>query len=112
MAVTAIIKKTLESFGTTANNAVATAATANNAVTTAATANNAIADTTPLPPPTMSQFFILTIVIMLWFLLTIMVSKYLWNECLCKVLTICKPTDDLFVIFGIIILFDILRPRF
>ena len=49
---------------------------------------------------------------MLWFLLTIMVSKYLWNECLCKVLTICKPTNDLFVIFGIIILFDILRPRF
>jgi len=99
MAVTEIIKKTLETFQ---NN------TANNA-----TANNATTPTTlTLPPPTTSQFFVLTVVIMLWFLLTIMVSKYLWNECLCKVLTICKPTNDLFVIFGIIILFDILRPRF
>ena len=63
-------------------------------------------------PPSTSQLFILTVVIMLWFLLTILVWKYLWNECLCKLLTICKPTDDLFVIFGVIILFDILNPRF
>ena len=85
------------------------AATADATADAAENDNNA---NTPLPPPTTSQFFVLTVVIMLWFLLTIMVSKYLWNECLCKVLTICKPTNDLFVIFGIIILFDILRPRF
>jgi hypothetical protein len=94
MAVTEIIKKTLETFANGSEGFQE---------------DNA---TTPLPPPTTSQFFVLTVVIMLWFLLTIMVSKYLWNECLCKVLTICKPTDDLFVIFGIIILFDILRPTF
>ena len=105
MAVTEIIKKTLETF--TNHNATATAADA-----TADAAENDNNANTPLPPPTTSQFFVLTVVIMLWFLLTIMVSKYLWNECLCKVLTICKPTNDLFVIFGIIILFDILRPRF
>jgi len=63
-------------------------------------------------PPSTPQLFILTVVIILWFLLVVLVGKYLWNECLCKVVTICKPTDDLFVIFGIILLFDILHPKF
>ena len=111
MAVTEIIKKTLETFQ---NNNDAAAVNNNAAAVNGANDKNDNVDNanTPLPPPTTSQFFVLTVVIMLWFLLTIMVSKYLWNECLCKVLTICKPTNDLFVIFGIIILFDILRPRF
>jgi hypothetical protein len=91
MAVTDIVKKALEGFqGTTSNDT---------------NDNNA-------QPPSMSQLFVLTVVIILWFLLVILVGKYLWNECLCKVLTICKPTDDLFVIFGIILLFDILHPKF
>ena len=90
MAVTDIVKKALEGFQGNNNN------NNNN--------NN--------NQPSTSQLFVLTVVIILWFLLVILVGKYLWNECLCKVLTICKPTDDLFVIFGIILLFDILHPKF
>jgi len=89
MAVTDIVKKALEGFQDNNNNN-----------------NNDVSQ------PSNSQLFVLTVVIILWFLLVILVSKYLWNECLCKVLTICKPTDDLFVIFGIILLFDILHPKF
>ena len=89
MAVTDIVKKALEGFQ-----------------------DNANTNSNEEKPPSTSQLFVLTVVIILWFLMVILVGKYLWNECLCKVLTICKPTNDLFVIFGIIILFDILRPRF
>ena len=90
MAVTDIVKKALEGFQGNA------------------TANNS----NEVNPPSTSQLFVLTVVIILWFLLVILVGKYLWNECLCKVITICKPTDDLFVIFGIILLFDIIHPKF
>jgi hypothetical protein len=89
MAVTDIVKKALEGFQ-----------------------NNANTNSNEETPASTSQLFVLTVVIILWFLLVILVGKYLWNECLCKVLTICKPTDDLFVIFGIILLFDILHPKF
>ena len=89
MAVTDIVKKALEGFQ-----------------------NNANTNSNEEKPPSTSQLFVLTVVIIIWFLMVILVGKYLWNECLCKVLTICKPTDDLFVIFGIILLFDILHPKF
>lgn len=89
MAVTDIVKKALEGFQ-----------------------DNANTNSNEEKPPSTSQLFVLTVVIILWFLMVILVGKYLWNECLCKVLTICKPTDDLFVIFGIILLFDILHPKF
>jgi len=89
MAITDIVKKALEGFQ-----------------------NNANTNSNEEKPPSNSQLFVLTVVIILWFLMVILVGKYLWNECLCKVLTICKPTDDLFVIFGIILLFDILHPKF
>ena len=97
MAVTDIVKKALEGFQNNGNGG-------NN--------NNNNNNGGDVSPPSTSQLFILTVVIILWFLLVILVGKYLWNECLCKVLTICKPTDDLFVIFGIILLVDILHPKF
>ena len=84
MAVTQLVKKALENF---ANDNGAKKAS----------------NTDKEDPPSNSQLFILTVMMMLWFLLVILVGKYLWNECLCKVLTICKPTNELFVIFGIIL---------
>ena len=93
MALTDIVKKALEGFQVTTN-------------------TNTNTNTNTESPPSTPQLFVLTVVFMLWFLITVLVGKYLWNECLCKVLTICKPTDDLFVIFGIILLFDILHPNF
>ncbi len=95
MAVTDIVKKALEGFQNSGNGR-----------------RSGKDDDNVVSPASTSQIFILTVVFVLWFLLTILVGKYLWNECLCKLLTICKPTDDLFVIFGVIILFDILNPRF
>lgn len=61
---------------------------------------------------TNAQLVALTVVLILWFMLIILVSRYLWNECLCKVVTVCKPTDNLYVILGVILLLDILNPRF
>ncbi len=58
-----------------------------------------------------AQVVALVIVLILWFVLIILVGRYLWNECLCKVVSVCKPTDDLFVILGVILLLDILNPR-
>ena len=62
--------------------------------------------------PQNTNMLALLVMLIVYFVLVLLVGKYLWNECLCKVLTICKPTDDLFVIFGIILLFDILHPKF
>ena len=57
------------------------------------------------------QLFILLILVILWLCLTLLVGKYLWNECLCKAVSICKPIDNVFVLLGIIVLVDILRPN-
>jgi hypothetical protein len=61
---------------------------------------------------TNAQVVALTVVMILWFMLIILVSRYLWNECLCKVVTVCKPTNNLYVILGVILLLDILNPSF
>lgn len=61
---------------------------------------------------TTAQMIALFIVVVLWFILVLIVGKYLWNECLCKVVTVCKPTNSIFVILGVILLADLLHPNF
>lgn len=56
------------------------------------------------------QMIVLLIIIVIWISLVLIVGKYLWNECLCKVVTICKPMNDVFTLVGLVVLFDILRP--
>ena len=56
------------------------------------------------------QMIVLLIIIVIWIALVLVVGKYLWNECLCKVVTICKPMNDVFTLVGLVVLLDILRP--
>ena len=53
---------------------------------------------------------VMLIMLVIWIVLVLLVGRYLWNECLCKVVTICKPMDNVFTLIGLVILFDILRP--
>ena len=51
------------------------------------------------------------IVFTLYLILILLVGKYLWNECLCKVITVCKPVQDIFTLLGVILLVDLIHPR-
>ena len=57
------------------------------------------------------NMFVLLIVVTVYFMLVLLVGKYLWNECLCKAVTICKPITDIFTLLGIVIIIDMLHPR-
>lgn len=57
------------------------------------------------------QMMILLVMVVLWISLVLLVGKYLWNECLCKVVSVCKPVDNVFVLLGLVVLFDILHPQ-
>ena len=57
------------------------------------------------------QMMVLLIIVILWLCLVLLVGKHLWNECLCKVVTICKPMDSVFSLLGVIVLLDILKPN-
>ena len=61
--------------------------------------------------PTGGQMFVLIIMVVLWLCLVLLVGKYLWNECLCKVVTVCRKIDNVFVLLGLVVLFDILHPN-
>jgi len=51
------------------------------------------------------------IVFTIYLILILLVGKYLWNECLCKVITVCKPVQDIFTLLGVILLIDLIHPR-
>ena len=52
-----------------------------------------------------------TFLIVAWIVLIIWVGKYLWNNVLSRVVTVVKPMDNLWQMFGLIILTGILFPR-
>lgn len=47
----------------------------------------------------------------LWILLVLIVGKWLWNNVLCQLTTICKPMPSVLYLIGLIILLDIIRPN-
>ena len=51
------------------------------------------------------------IVFTIYLILVLLVGKYLWNECLCKVITVCKPVQDIFTLLGVVLLVDLIHPR-
>ena len=61
--------------------------------------------------PKYGQMVVLLIMVILWLALVLLVGKYLWNECLCKLVTVCKPVDNVFTLLGLIVLLDIIRPN-
>ena len=58
-----------------------------------------------------SSMLVSLIVFTIYLVLILLVGKYLWNECLCKVITVCKPVQDIFTLLGVILLVDLIHPR-
>jgi len=50
------------------------------------------------------------VAVALYVVLVLLVGKYLWNEVLCKVTTVCKPMPSLLHLVGLVVLLDLLRP--
>ena len=57
------------------------------------------------------KMIVILIIMVIWIALVLCIGKYLWNECMCKVVSICKPIDSVFTIIGLVVLLDILRPQ-
>lgn len=73
----------------------------------AAAANNANNKVVVDRPSLLVSLIVFTI----YLILILLVGKYLWNECLCKVITVCKPVQDIFTLLGVILLIDLIHPR-
>jgi hypothetical protein len=52
----------------------------------------------------------LLITFLLWIAIILVVSKWLWNDVLCHIVTFTKPVTSVFQILGLIILLEILAP--
>jgi hypothetical protein len=61
--------------------------------------------------PQNTNMLALLVMLIVYFVLVLLVGKYLWNECLCKVVTICKPINNVFTLLGVIFIIDMLHPR-
>jgi hypothetical protein len=52
----------------------------------------------------------LAIAMLLWIILVLVVGKWLWNNVLCQLTTVCKPMPNVLYLLGLILLLDIIRP--
>ena len=52
-----------------------------------------------------SQAFAAFIVLIIYILIILFIGKFLWNDVLCKLVTITKPADSIWQLLGIAILF-------
>ena len=50
------------------------------------------------------------VTLILWIILLLVLSKYLWNEVLCKIVSFTKPVCSVFQIVGLVVLLEILIP--
>ena len=50
------------------------------------------------------------VAVVIWILIVLFVGKFLWNQVLCRTLTICKPIKTIWYILGLIILLEIIKP--
>jgi len=98
MGVTTVIENAVrETFDNANNNVAANNVAANND-------NNKVFVNRP-------SLLVSLIVFTIYLILILLVGKYLWNECLCKVVTVCKPVQDIFTLLGVILLIDLIHPR-
>ena len=51
------------------------------------------------------------VLIVAWIILVLWLGKYLWNNVLSRVVTVVKPMDNLWQMFGLMVLTGILFPR-
>jgi hypothetical protein len=50
------------------------------------------------------------VTLVLWLLILLFVSKWLWNEVFCKLVTFAKPVSSVFQIVGLVVLLAIIKP--
>ena len=51
------------------------------------------------------------LVLLLWLAILLLISKYLWNEVLVKLVTVVKPASNVFQLLGLVILLEIMIPK-
>ena len=51
------------------------------------------------------------LVLLLWLALLLLISKYLWNEVLVKLVTVVKPATSVLQLLGLVILLEIMLPK-
>ena len=56
------------------------------------------------------KYVALLITILLWIVLLLLVSKLLWNNVLCDIVTFVKPVKSVFQILGLVILLQLILP--
>lgn len=50
------------------------------------------------------------VTLILWIVVLLLLSKWLWNEVLCKLVTFTKPVSSVFQIIGLVVLLQIIVP--
>jgi hypothetical protein len=58
-----------------------------------------------------AKFIAALVTLVLWLAILLLVSKWLWNEVLCKLVTFTKPVHSVFQIVGLVVLLAILKPN-
>ncbi len=53
----------------------------------------------------------LLLALVLWLVLLLVVARFLWNDVLVNVVTFAKPIKELWQVFGLVLLFDIMCPK-
>jgi hypothetical protein len=56
------------------------------------------------------KYVALLITILLWIALLLLVSKLLWNNVLCDIVTFVKPVKSVFQILGLVVLLQLISP--
>lgn len=51
------------------------------------------------------------VALIVWILVLLLLSKWLWNEVLCKIVTFAKPVSSVFQIVGLVVLLAIIKPN-
>lgn len=54
----------------------------------------------------------LFIFLIIYLTLVLLFGKYLWDEVMCKVITVCKPMPSLAHFLGLVLLIDLLLPSY
>jgi hypothetical protein len=51
------------------------------------------------------------VALIVWILIVLLLSKWLWNKVLCSIVTFAKPVTSVFQIVGLVVLLAILKPN-
>jgi hypothetical protein len=57
-----------------------------------------------------TNYIALLITLVLWILLVLFVAKLLWNDVLVQLVTVVKPTKNVYQMLGLMVLLQILMP--